>query len=548
MRRAVSSSIRWHILGMVIGGAIIPLSLVGLWVTTNAVRSGKALLRVHLESAAAGFASAVETRWSHRRGEILFLAGNASAQRVVSGQRLSAVDSQYLTGLASQLAPVIMEFSYYGARGESRWSSTSAIVDISALTASPNAVRPPTVATTLPVRDAAGTPVGSMEARLAVSGLVGRDSLRIPVPGAVLAMRDMRTRTLLSPLPAPLAGDTGEVTVEGASWIAMRRSIREPQLELLVAAPIDAYVAPFASTARTGFTAVVLIGLAAAMLSVLVTIRITSRLERIAEASAAVARGDLERLVAVEGPTEIRTLAESFNTMTASLRRTMQELAHRSALAAVGEFAASLAHEVRNGLTAIKLDIQRAEEQLADGSRPRELVSRSLVEVMRLNATVTGALQVARGGQMPLGSVDLGAVLQQAVDRTRGTFAAAVASVHLTTSGEDELVVSGDADALGQLFVNVLLNASQAIGPGGATHVTGFRQNGQCVVVVADSGSGMSPEQVARATEPFFTATPGGTGLGLAIARQIVEAHGGALRIESEVGKGTTVVVSLPPT
>jgi signal transduction histidine kinase len=291
---------------------------------------------------------------------------------------------------------------------------------------------------------------------------------------------------------------------------------------------------------------VALVALVATLATLFLTARITSSLKRLAQASAAVAGGDLERSVVARGPEEIESLAGSFNAMTASLRRTMEELSRRSALAAVGEFAASLAHEVRNGLTSVKVDLQRAEERLEPESASGALVSRSLFAVTRLNSTVTGALQVARSGRVDAQEVDLRAVLSLAVQRARGTFQMNDASVDVDELCADPLMVKGDPDALEQLFVNVLLNAGQALDVGARAHVRTSVENGRVEVLIADTGPGIAPEHLLRVLDPFFTTRAGGTGLGLPIARQIAVAHGGSLSVESAVGVGTTVRVALP--
>jgi signal transduction histidine kinase len=106
--------------------------------------------------------------------------------------------------------------------------------------------------------------------------------------------------------------------------------------------------------------------------------------------------------------------------------------------------------------------------------------------------------------------------------------------------------VWGDASALRQLVLNLLLNAAQALGDGGQITVTRRVAGQQVVISVRDDGEGMTPELLAKVREPFFSTKSGGTGLGLAIAERIARAHGGLLEIESHPGQGTEVRVSVP--
>jgi signal transduction histidine kinase len=205
-----------------------------------------------------------------------------------------------------------------------------------------------------------------------------------------------------------------------------------------------------------------------------------------------------------------------------------------------------LAHEVRNALTAVKVDLQRAEEKLDDGTAQRELVSRSLRAVSHLNATVSGALRVARSGTVGRTAVDLRRVLAVAAEQTAPVFLTNAASLSIDDCAEP-LVVSGDATALEQLFVNLFLNAAQSLTAGGRVTTTAARQNDHVLVAVTDNGKGISPEHLTRVFEPFFTTRATGTGLGMPIAHQIALAHGGAIEIvTTQVGVGTTVRVTLP--
>lgn len=541
-------SIRAQILLIVLAGAILPLAMIGAWVTQRAVRSGKELLRLQLDGSALAIANALEEKWGFRRGELLLLAENASAQRVLTTDRAPQVDLDYLTQLYRQVAHVVPSFDYEDMAGRLRWSTTTLPPptpsggDNTGAAAAPV----PSIAVDYVTRDDAGTPIGRLRARVAIPGLISTDSGRLAIPGGLLAVRDLGDGTLLTPATAEIAGDSGDITVAGKPWLSVRRRVAEPALELIVAAPTAAYVTPFERAGRVGFLAVLLVAIAAMVLSGYFTLRVTRPLENLVAASAAVSKGDLNRRVDVRGPSEIRGLAESFNTMTDSLKRTMDELSRRSALAAVGEFAASLAHEVRNGLTSLRVDLQRAEEKVEPKSTARELVSRSLAAVTHLDTTVTGALRVARSGTVQPERIDLREVLLGAAERAKPEFTTNAASLDVAAVTDEPLWVHGDAGALEQLFLNVFLNAGQALNGGGNASVSTSTANGHLVVAIADTGKGIPAEDVQRVLEPYYTTRPGGTGLGLPIARQIAVAHGGEITVESEVGRGTLVRVTLP--
>jgi two-component system sensor histidine kinase AtoS len=239
-------------------------------------------------------------------------------------------------------------------------------------------------------------------------------------------------------------------------------------------------------------------------------------------------------------------VAHAFNAMTESLRRTLRELAQRQSLAAVGEFASRLAHEIRNPLTAIRIDLQRVEEGLPHDAALRAVQARALREVARLDRAVGGALRIARSGSVVLEPLNLRAPLQAAAEAAAPAFAERGAVLEPIPAEPAEVVVRGDGAAIEQVFLNLFLNAAQALEPGGRAWVEVRPDPEHVTVTLTDEGAGIAPEHRDQAFDPFFSTRPGGTGLGLAIARQIVIAHHGEIRMESAVGKGTTLYVVLP--
>jgi signal transduction histidine kinase len=106
-------------------------------------------------------------------------------------------------------------------------------------------------------------------------------------------------------------------------------------------------------------------------------------------------------------------------------------------------------------------------------------------------------------------------------------------------------IIRGDGEKLRQAFLNIVINALQATPSGGSVTISAEQENGACQITFCDTGPGIDAEKKARIFEPFFTTKPDGTGLGLAVTKKIIEAHNGSLNVESEISKGTTVVVRL---
>ena len=549
-------SLKRRFLLIVLFGAIAPLAVTGWWLTRSAVRSAELLLRTQLDTSLTTIAVSADRRWAERRADLLFLAENeVSARTVASAVRAAtAADSEFMARLFTEVRPAIPRVALVTTTGSVRWAFGGDEPGTIGLPVGAASERPPAslagdprIATELPVRDASGRDVGLLRAEVLVRAVLPGDSIPVLVRGAQLAVIDQRTgQTLSSDGPAALPRNRSSFVVGSVPWIGATRALAGPSLDLVLAAPAGRYTEPFRDAAGFGLLMLVLVALTTIVLSVYFTTRVTRSLERLADAADGVAAGDFGHDVESGDTDEVARLARSFDAMLQSLRRTLQELAHQQALAAVGEFAASLSHEVRNGLTSVRLNLQRVKEYMPPDDTAGEALGRALESVQRLDTAVTGSLAVARGGKVAMSIVDLRTVLARAVAGAEGAYATARARLDLNVGDGARYEVRGDPDALEHLMLNLLINAAQALSPGGHATVEVCEDDQAVTVSVRDSGAGMAQDQLARSGEPFYSSKPGGTGLGLSIARRIAEAHGAELKIDSESGVGTIVRVRLP--
>jgi signal transduction histidine kinase len=187
------------------------------------------------------------------------------------------------------------------------------------------------------------------------------------------------------------------------------------------------------------------------------------------------------------------------------------------------------------------------EERLGDDPRTRAQMDQALGDVGRLEATVAGALQLARSGRVNLQPIDVREPVEAAMQHARPEFEARGAVLDPVECSTDSTVVRGDAVALERMVLNLLLNAAHALQAGQAAGVVIEADQDSIVVRVRDCGAGIAPDALARVFEPFYSGKRDGTGLGLAIVKQIVAAHGGDVTIESHIGAGTSVRVILTP-
>ncbi len=546
MKSPNSLSLRSKFILIVLIGAVLPLALLGLWLNRTAERSGEELLHARLQTSLGQIVDEIGLRWLSRRSQLLRLAECSAVQVALRDSLASPAMGEEaqreLAALHAGMRDAVESAAIEDGSGAVRWT-----VAAEGGSSGGDLLASPALPVRLGVYDnASGARLGTLDARMVMSSLLPGGAGWGGVSGSVLAVFDRGTGAALLPLSIDPALFGRESFVWGEElWLTVRHELHEPPMELVLAAPVSPFSEPFQQAAERNLYIVAIVAFAAFALATLLTRRTTRALVRLADAAEAVSHGDLDRKVEEAPGDEVGRLARAFNAMTESLRRTLRELSQRRALAAVGEFAASLAHEVRNPLTSIRLDLQRVEEKLPDDSDARDLLGRALGEIERVDRSVTGALRVARSGSVTLEPVDIRRPLEAAIHSAEPELRAHGGRLEQELGGADPLWVKGDAPALEQLFLNLLLNAAHALDDGGRVEVTVARHRAGVSISIRDTGRGIPLGNIERIFEPFYSTRPEGTGLGLAIAQRIATAHGGELEIESTPGAGTTVRLRL---
>ncbi len=216
-------------------------------------------------------------------------------------------------------------------------------------------------------------------------------------------------------------------------------------------------------------------------------------------------------------------------------------------LASLGRLAAGVAHEIRNPLSSIKGFATYFKERYRDNPDDQKTSEIMIQEVDRLNRVITQLLEFARPPVVQKKRASLQSLIQHSLKMIERQASAKQIRVlpHLPSEIRE---VNLDPDGINQVLLNLYLNAVEAMDPGGTLSVSLSVDDGSAWVkiMVSDTGSGIRKDDVEHIFDPYFTTKQTGTGLGLAIVHKIIEAHGGEVRVESEIGRGTTVTVLLP--
>jgi two-component system sensor histidine kinase PilS (NtrC family) len=273
--------------------------------------------------------------------------------------------------------------------------------------------------------------------------------------------------------------------------------------------------------------------------------------------------GEWFRSPAVRGETEIgtterpRTIGYSIRKLKGTagflvlfqnltdVKKLEAEARAREKLAAVGQLAAGIAHEIRNPLASISGSAQMLGNDMRTGSSERRLVEIIVQESRRLSKILEDFLHYARPRPPQNVVFDVGASLSEAMDLF--SHSDEVSDQHLLNlQVESATSVFGDPDQVRQIFWNVAKNAISAMPEGGILDVTGRVEDGWYAIRFHDTGRGMSAERREVLFQPFATAFDGGTGIGMAIVRRLVEEHGGRIEVDSRPGFGTAIEIFLP--
>lgn len=272
---------------------------------------------------------------------------------------------------------------------------------------------------------------------------------------------------------------------------------------------------------------------------------------------ARVEEGDLSVRLEPKNTDEVGRLMASFNSMVERLRTANEELQQChyqqmervDRLASVGEMSAGIAHEIKNPLAAISGAITILADDFNEEDPRREVVSKVLEQIARLDKAATDLLFFGRPGKPSFDYVDTNDLLNKTMFFVSQHPEAK--NVHQSKEITRNLPpVWVDAKQLQQVFFNIIINAIQAMKDGGTLLLQTdlVEKLGRPVVrvLIGDSGPGIKPEDLAHIFTPFFTTKTQGTGLGLAICRQLMEQQGGSIEVFSRLGEGTRVIINLP--
>jgi two-component system NtrC family sensor kinase len=345
-------------------------------------------------------------------------------------------------------------------------------------------------------------------------------------------------------------------------YIAAYEPIRDINGEIIGILSTGILEEKFADMRRSAildFLGITIVGMIIAIVvSSLLAYGVSNPIKHLVFASRRLAEGDLEYQVKLKSKDEIGELGKTFNLMASSLKErddklkeyTNQQIMKSERLATLGQLAAGVAHEINNPLGTISIHTQMVLDDLGkDNDSCKESLAVVMKQTNRAGRIVKDLLEYARQSEPEMRILKINDILRKAITIT--IHSAELQNIRVTTNLTPELVdLKGDSDKLQQVFVNIILNALQAMPKGGELTISTRHAEGDKLIEIeiSDTGCGIPQEHLSKLFDPFFStkSTGEGTGLGLSVSLGIIEKHSGTIDVKSKVGEGSTFIIRLP--
>lgn len=298
------------------------------------------------------------------------------------------------------------------------------------------------------------------------------------------------------------------------------------------------------------------------LIAIVFTRRMTKPIHTLVRGTHLYSQGKLDHRIQSESDDELGALAVEFDRMAASLLEIQKKLRRAERLATMSKFASIVSHEIRNPLNSMSINMQILKKELmkkdrGDSEKQEKFLNIVSSEIERLDELVRNFLLFARPRELKLSTCTINDVLEEVlVSQESRAKKQRVKVIREFRSDVDSC--KADRDQLKQVFLNIVINAFEAMPSGGQLKVTTRpevsgvieREEVQSrrfvVITFTDTGVGVPKEEMETIFDFYYSSKKGGTGLGLAIAQQIIEEHSGTITVESEVGRGSTFIVALP--
>lgn len=548
-------SLRSKILGLYLGFALAPMVALALFSYAQSTSALRALVDSKLQSTSEQIAGDVSKRIASAQASLSFVPAPAtSAPGVQLAEPWQTLQHTFeLIEFVGEDGTVLRQVDLAG---------PAPAVDC----VSPGAPLVPIRMTTGSTVSGAAQVVGWARAgalldvrSLAVRfGQTGRTFVYDRVTGQMLygGCDDAAVPTMAGGEPLDFSGASASPRIrigsEGEELDAAFTAVPDLPWTVVVATQPTEFTAAYARDQMMYMILVLFLAVAAGGAFLILAQHFMGSLEELTVAAERIGEGDLAPWLPLPGSDEVGRLSHALSHMLERLQATMRQSQSAWQAAAVGGVASQLSHEIRNPLSSIRLNLQSVDREVRAGKVPEDLsevIGVCMREIERLNDAVSAVLEFGQPSPPNRQRCSLTAVVDESLALVRPRLKRNHIEI-LWEPGEVSDEILGDAAQLRGVFLNLFLNAADAMQGGGILRVVmeSAETEGEVRVRVSDTGPGVRPDMRSQIFEPFFTTRADGTGIGLPVARQTIEAHGGRLGLDkrSELERGAEFVVVLP--
>ncbi len=388
-----------------------------------------------------------------------------------------------------------------------------------------------------------------------VKAVTGADVATYRLDGTILATTlgsthgELLKRTLASG-PAPSKTETGltlgELEVSGSRFkVGYRTSAARPDTVIAVVADMSDVAKTQQTITNTLLAIATSIVVLMSLVSQFIARSMTAPIRSLVAFTRSIASGDRRQYAKIYAKDEIGDLGSAFDEMAAQLRTSEEKLLRSEKLALTGLLAARTAHEIRNPLSAIKMQAQLLRGKLKAPAGDQDLANSILREIERVEWVIRGMLDVAAPERLQTRKEDLEDILDEVIDLLEPQLRHRKIEIHRRYEGGIG-PMTVDRNRLKIAFLNLIVNASEAMTNGGNLDLSIRKEPDKVVIEIQDDGSGIDPSIRGRLFDAFVTTKREGVGLGLVNVKTIVELHGGTVRLLPGSEKGTRAVIELP--
>jgi len=560
--------------------AVLPLVAVGAFGFVRSMRAVESLVATQVGEIARSATRELQDRYAQHEANLLLLAQNAETQTLL--QALISGDSSTVTAARATAVPYLDHaWQVLGAQYE--WielrEANGRVLyrmggDPGAATAAAGVPASSGSSGWLRLQEPIVDPERSLEVGAVIAGVIPDAMLpfealerRFGASGYSVVFDRSTGRVLYHPRHAywqrsidEVAGPTGwnvDLTAfeepEGSmsyreaetTRVAVFQSLASPAWTVLASGSVNEFSAPFVRSRAANLLLILSLTVAVWIAYTLLARRATRSLAALTEAADRVGAGNLTPELPPAGTDEVGRLTTAFRLMMAKVRESLQQIEASRQMAAVGQFASQISHEIRNPLAGLMNCLTRLSKN-PDEANLRKYLPLMDTASRQIQETVSRYLRFSSAPSKDQKPFCVNKSMEIALSLVRPRLESRDISVQLELE-EGLPTVEGDSTLLQQVLLNLLINAVDAIDREGIISIRTFRQDGNVVLMLGDTGPGIPKEDLEKLFDPFFTTKEGGgTGLGLAISREIIKQFHGSIHVTSKSGTGTTFEIQLP--